>query len=127
MGNKQVLVYGVLETTNDLRSLFAGHINFKKPFEFHSFSEIFYCDMTRLRHMSLGVFIQNQYTRTISRNKNMGQSLFKKHSKSQNFDEIFYCGMTRLRSTILNYCSLCRYVKTTKPKNIVGQSIFKSQ
>ena len=26
MNNKQVLVYGVLESTNDLRSVFVGHI-----------------------------------------------------------------------------------------------------
>ena len=29
--------------------------NFKKPFEFHNFSEIFYCDMTRLRNTKLSV------------------------------------------------------------------------
>ena len=58
--------------------------------------------MARLRNASLGVFIQCQHTRTILRNKNMGQSLFKKHSKFQNFDEIFYCGMTRLRKTNLD-------------------------
>ena len=66
-----------------------GQRNFKKPFEFHNFGEIFYCGMTRLRNTSLSDFIQCQYTRTILRNKNMGQSLFKKHSKFQNFDEIF--------------------------------------
>ena len=57
--------------------------NFKKPFEFNSFSQIFYCGMTRLRNMSLGVFTQCQYARTILRNKNMGYSLLKKHSKFQ--------------------------------------------
>ena len=56
-------------------------LNFKKPFEFHSFSEIFYCDMSTLRDTNLNVFIQCQYTRTILRKKNMGQSLFKKHFK----------------------------------------------
>ena len=66
-----------------------GQRNFKKPFEFHNFGEIFYCGMIRLRNTSLSDFIQCQYTRTILRNKNMGQSLFKKHSKFQNFDEIF--------------------------------------
>ena len=30
MNNKQVLVYGVLEPTNDLRSIYVGHIHFKK-------------------------------------------------------------------------------------------------
>ena len=30
MNNKQVLVYGLLESTNDLRSIFVGHIHFKK-------------------------------------------------------------------------------------------------
>ena len=79
-----------------------GQRNFKKPFEFNSFSEIFYCGMTRLRNTSLDVFIQCQYTRTILRNKNMGQSLYKKHSTFQNFNEIFYCGMTRLRNTNLD-------------------------
>ena len=62
--------------------------NFKKPFEFNSFSEIFYCRMTRLRNTNLDVFIQCLYTRAILRNKNMEQSLFKKHSKFQNFDEL---------------------------------------
>ena len=38
-----------------------GQSNFKKTFEFHNFSEIFYCGMTRLRNMILGVFIQCQY------------------------------------------------------------------
>ena len=64
---------------------------------------MFYCGMTRLRNTSLGVFIQCQYTRTILRNKDMGQSLFKKHSKFQNFDEIFSCGMTRLRNSNLDF------------------------
>ena len=75
--------------------------------------------MTRLRNTNLGVFIQCQYTRTILRNKNMGQSLIKELSKFLNFDEIFYCGMTRLRNTILNVCGLCRYVKAIKPKKVV--------
>ena len=63
-----------------------GQRNFKKHFKFYNFSEIFYCGMTRLRNMNLSVFMQCQYTRTISRNKNMGQSLLRKHSKFQNFD-----------------------------------------
>ena len=37
--------------------------------------------MTRLGNTNFGVFIQYHYTRTILRNKNMGQSLFKKYSK----------------------------------------------
>ena len=94
MNNKQVLVYGLLESTNDLRSIFVGHIHSKKLMKFRKFIEIFHCCITMLRNTNLSVFIQCQYTRTILRNKNMGQSLFKKHSKFQNFDEIFYCGMT---------------------------------
>ena len=54
--------------------------------------------MTRLKNTNLDVFIQCQHTRTILRNKNMGQSLFKKHSKFQNFDDILYCGMTIFRN-----------------------------
>ena len=102
MMNKQVLVYGLLESTNDLRSIFVGHIHFKKITKFQNFIEIFYCGMTRLRNTNLGVFIQCQYTRTILRNKNMGQSLFKKHSKYQNFDEIFCCDMTMTMSVYKN-------------------------
>ena len=30
MSNKQVLAYGVLQSTNDLRSVFVGRIHFKK-------------------------------------------------------------------------------------------------
>ena len=58
-----------------------GQRNFKKPFEFHNFSEIFYCGMSRLRNTNLDVFIQCQHTRTILRNRNMGQNLFKRYSK----------------------------------------------
>ena len=54
-----------------------GQSNFKKPFEFHNFSEIFYCGMTGLKNTNLCVFIQCQYTRTILSNKNMRQNLFK--------------------------------------------------
>ena len=32
-----------------------GQLNFKKTFEFRSFSEIFYCGRTRLRNTNLGV------------------------------------------------------------------------
>ena len=52
-----------------------GYRNFKKPFEFRSLSKVFYCGMTRLRNTYLSVFTQCQYTRTILRNKIMGQSL----------------------------------------------------
>ena len=108
-----------------LRKENRGQRSFKKPFECHSFNEIFYCGMNRLRNTNLGVFIKCQCPRTILRNKNMGQSLFKKHSKSENFDEIFHCGTTRLRNTILNYCGLCRYVKVIKPKVVTRQCLLR--
>ena len=66
-----------------------GQRNFKKPFEFYNFSEIFYCGMTRLRNTKLSVFKQCEYIRTILRNKNMDQSLFKKHSKYLIFNKFF--------------------------------------
>ena len=78
MNNKQVLVYGVLESRNNLKNVFVGHIQFKKLLN-SSFSEIFYCGMTRLRHTNLGAFIQCQYTKTILRNENMELSLFQKY------------------------------------------------
>ena len=94
MSNKQVLVNGVLESINDLRSVFVGHSHFKKVIKFGKFVEIFHCCMTRLTNTNLGVFIQYsiqcQYSRTILRNNNMKQSLFKKHSKFQKFDQILY-------------------------------------
>ena len=64
--------------------------DFKKHFKFHNFSEIFCCEFK--------CFMQCQYTRTILRNKNMGQSLFK---FDEIFDEIWYCGMTRFRNVEL--------------------------
>ena len=95
-----------------------------KPFEFHNFSEVFYCGMTRLRNMNVDVFIQCQYTKTISRKKDMGQSLVKTHSKFQ--DEIFYCDMTRLKNTIFIYCGLYRYVKVVKQKKVFRLSFQES-
>ena len=62
-----------------------GQFNFKKPFEFYSSSELFYCGITRLRKTKLGVFRQCQYARTILRSKNMEQSPFKKQSKFRKF------------------------------------------
>ena len=83
-----------------------GRRNFKKPFKFHNFSEIFYCGMTRLRNTSLGVFMQCQHTRTILRNENMGQSVVKKYSKFQKFDKI-----TRFRNVKLG---VFRHYQDTK-------------
>ena len=55
---------------------YCGMTKQKQP-KFQNFDEIFYCDMTRLANTNLGVFMQCQYTRTILRKKNMGQSLIK--------------------------------------------------
>ena len=62
MSNKQVLVYGVLESTNDLRSVFVGHIHFKKIMKFRKFIEIFHCCMTSLSNTNLGGFLYNVNT-----------------------------------------------------------------
>ena len=43
MNNKKVFLYEVLESTDDLRSIFAGHIHVKKLMEFGKFIEVFYC------------------------------------------------------------------------------------
>ena len=40
---QQVLTYGVLESTNDLRGTFMGHNHFKKLMKFRKFIEIFCC------------------------------------------------------------------------------------
>ena len=81
--------------------------------------------MTRLTNTNLSVSMQCQYTRTILRNKNVGQSLFKKHSKFQNFDEIFYCGMTRLSNTNFDVFIQCQYTRTILRKKNMGHSLFK--
>ena len=51
MNNKQALVYGVLESTIDLRSVSVGHIHFKKLMKFgKKIIEIFHCFMARLKN-----------------------------------------------------------------------------
>ena len=73
-----------------------GQSLFKKHSKFQNFDEIFYCGMTRLRNTNLDVFIQCQYTRTVSRKKNMGQSLIKKHSKFLILKKVFYCDIVKV-------------------------------
>ena len=41
MNSKQVIVYGLLESTNDLRSIFVGHIHFKKLTNFENLLKYF--------------------------------------------------------------------------------------
>ena len=62
---------------------------FKKHSKFQNFDEIFYSGMTRLRNTNLDVFIQFQYTISISRKKNMRQSMLKKHSNFLIFHKVF--------------------------------------
>ena len=69
---------------------------FKKHLKFQNFDEIFYCGITRFRNKNLDVFIQCQYTRTISRKRNMGQGLFKKHAKFLIFNKVFDCDLVKL-------------------------------
>ena len=67
---------------------------FKKHSKSQNFDKIFYSGMIRLRNMNFDGFIRCQYTRTISKKKNMMQGLFKKNSKLLIFDEIFYSCIT---------------------------------
>ena len=46
MNNKQVFVYLVLVSKNDLRSVFLGHIYFKELKKFQKLVEICHCCMT---------------------------------------------------------------------------------
>ena len=62
-----------------------GQRNFKKPFEFHNFSEIFYCGMTRLRNTKLNYCGLRRYVKSIKPKKVVRQNLFKNHLKFQNF------------------------------------------
>ena len=97
---------------------------FKKPFEFNSFNEMFYCGMTRLRNTNLGVFIKQKHTRNILRNEIMGQGLFKKYSKFQKFDEI-YCGMTRFRNVKVLVFRQHESTKTILKNENMGLNRFK--
>ena len=81
--------------------------------------------MTRLGNAILDVLIECQYTRTILRNKNMGESLFKKQSIFQNFDEILYCGITRLENTNLDVFIQCPHTRTISRNENMGLSLFK--
>ena len=107
---KSVLI--IFIDKNHIRKKNMEQRNFKKPFELHNFSEIFYCGMTRLRNRNLRAFTQCQYTRTILRKKNMEQSLFKKHSKFQNFDKMFDCGVIFYDFELLWFVSIRESYKT---------------
>ena len=41
MNNKQVLIYGLLESTSDLGRVFVGHIHFKKLMNFENLLKYF--------------------------------------------------------------------------------------
>ena len=100
---------------------------FKKHSKSQNFDEIFYSGMIRLRNINFDVFIRCQYTRTISKKKNMVQGLFKKNSKLLILDEYFTVALpTRLRNTVLNYCGFCRYGKIINPNKLVTQLLFKN-
>ena len=98
---------------------------FKKHSNSQNFDEIFCFGMTRLRNADFRVFIQFQYTRTILRNKYIGQSLFKKHSKFQKFNEILYCGMTRFRNVELSVFRKYQNTETILEKKNMGENRFK--
>ena len=100
-----------------------GQLNFKKPFEFHSFSDIFYCGMNKVRKTILDVFMQSPYTRIIFL-KNMGQSLFNKYSKFQNFDEI-YCRMIRFRNVKLSVFWQYQNTKSILRRKIWDKMVLK--
>ena len=88
-------------------------------------SNIFYCDMTRFRNMSLRVFFKCQCTRAILRNENIGQSLFKKHSKFRKLKEILYCEMTRFRNVEVGVFRQYQNTKTILKRKSLGRNNFK--
>ena len=123
MNNKQVLVYGMLETTNDLRSIFVGHILFKKLMKFRKFIEIFHCCLNRLRNKKWFLLFILLNKNLIM--ENIGQRSFKKHLKFHDFVEIYYYGMTRLSNTNLSVFIQCQYTRTILRNKYMGQSQFK--
>ena len=120
MGSKQVLVYGLLELTNDLGSIFVGHIHFKKLMKFQKFLGIFqYCwpDSETRQKVSFNLL----------RKENKGQRNFKKHFKLHKFSEIFYCRMSRLKNTILSVFLQFQYTRSivNLRNKSMRQSLFK--
>ena len=109
MNNKQsTRLWIVKVSTNDLRSIFVGHIHFKKLMKFRKFIQMFHCWLTRLRNKKLGFFYSYLMIRNTIRKENMGQRSFKKRFKFHNLSEIFYPDMTKLRNTNLSVFLQCQ-------------------
>ena len=118
INNKQVVVYGALELTNDLRSVFVAHIHVKKNMKFRKINEIFHCCISKrqkpeIRNKEQEIrFLLIIFIRTTLRMENMVQRNFKRHFEFRSFIEIFCCGMTRLRKTELGVFIQCQYTRT---------------
>ena len=126
MNNKQVLVYSVLEPTNDLRGTYVEHIHFKKLTKFQNFFEIFHFYLTKLRNKKQGLFWSYLLIRT-NLKKKMGQFNLKKPFEFYNSRELFYCGITTLRNTKLGVFRQCQYTRTILRSKNMEQSPFKKQ
>ena len=63
--NKQVLVYEVLESTNDFKSIFVGYIHLKKFMKFQKFIEILSLLHDQIQHQEIRflliIFISNNH------------------------------------------------------------------
>ena len=121
MNNKQVLVYGLLESTNDLRSIFGTH-PFQKTYEISKM----YWNISLLLDQAQEQEIRFLLIIFIDKNHfKKGQPSFKKHFKFHNFSEMFYCGMTRPRKTNLSVFIQSQYTRTILKNKNMEQSLFK--
>ena len=103
MNIKQVLFYGLLESTNDLRSVFVVYMHFEKLIKFRKFIEIFHCCMTWLRNKKQDFFYWYLIIRTTLREQNTGQLNLKLDSHLRNIFFFWFASMKKWWKSISLY------------------------
>ena len=121
MNNKQVLVYGLLESTNYLRSIFGTH-PFQKTYEISKMYWNISLLLDQAQEQEIRFLLIIFIDKTTLRKENMGQRNLMKHFKFRDFSEIFYCGMTRLKNTNFE----CFYTMSINKNHFKKQKIWDS-
>ena len=124
MNNKQVLAFILLKSTNDLKSIFVGHIHFKKLTKCQKFIEIFHYCLTRLRNKKQGFFWLYLLIRTTLR-KEQDNIILRNILNSAILMKYFLCGMNRLKNTNSSVFIQCQHIRTILRNENVEQSLFK--
>ena len=114
-----------LFTRSILREENKGQVDLKELIKSHSFSEIFYCCMTRFRDTNSAVFWQHPYRRSNFKKNNMGQVNLRNFLNSS-FREILYFGTNRLNDTDSSVFRWHLLSGTTlRKENMMGQTTIK--